>query len=57
MGFVTALLGAIATIGTIFKQLVAWFTKTVQERIESENKKLDKEIEDLKKTGRPTWKD
>ncbi|MCA2656369.1 hypothetical protein [Microcystis sp. M061S2] len=57
MGFVTALLGAIATVGTIFKQLVAWFTKTVQERIESENKKLDKEIEDLKKTGRRTWKD
>jgi hypothetical protein len=55
MGFISLLLGAIKSIGDVFQELVSWFKKTTQQKVDDGKKQIEKEEDKAKKDGRPTW--
>lgn len=47
------ILAAIAALGKIFGVIAGWFKKSQEEKIEEGQKKIDEEMDEFKKTGRP----
>lgn len=55
MAFLNLLLGALISLGDVFKEIVRWFTKTPQQKVDEHAQQIDKERDKAKDDGRPTW--
>lgn len=47
------ILAAIAAIGKIFDTIVGWFKKSQEQKIEEGQKKINEEMDEFERTGRP----
>lgn len=47
------ILAAITAISKIFTTIVGWFKKTEEQKIEDGQKKVNEEMDEFKRTGRP----